>query len=187
MLIACLAWGSLVWDPRELPVRGTWFSDGPFLPIEFARESDDGRITLVVVPETFPLVRSLWATLSVGTLGEAREALRKRECVLEKNAAAHIGHWERGQAGERTGIGLRIEQWALGLGLDAAVWTSLPPKFANAENLPTAEDVVQHLQNLPHEKRKNAERYVRMTPRQIDTEYRRAIERELGWTCVSAI
>jgi hypothetical protein len=45
MRIACVGWGSLVWDPRDLPVKGAWRPDGPRLPIEFARQSDNGRLT----------------------------------------------------------------------------------------------------------------------------------------------
>lgn len=84
MLIGCLGWGSLVWNQRELPVRGPWFVDGPFLPIEFARLSNDERITLVLV-EDRPLVRSLWNVMDVAGLDDAREALRKREGIPQSN------------------------------------------------------------------------------------------------------
>ena len=34
--IAVVGWGSLIWDPRQLPVRSSWQPDGPELPVEFA-------------------------------------------------------------------------------------------------------------------------------------------------------
>ena len=46
MKIAVLGWGSLIWDPKELDANNEWNNDGPFLPIEFARISNNGRLTL---------------------------------------------------------------------------------------------------------------------------------------------
>lgn len=87
MTIVCLGWGSLVWNSEELPV-GKWSSDGPQLPIEFARQSADGRITLVIAEDGEP-VPVLWAPLNVKSIDEARKALAHREgCRL--NA---IGYW----------------------------------------------------------------------------------------------
>jgi hypothetical protein len=172
-----------VWDPREIPVHGRWFEDGPILPIEFARQSNDGRLTLVLVPEYVSKVRSLWTLFSVGSVAEAREGLRLRECVLEKNKAQHIDAWSVGDAPHATFP--EISTWVAGLALDAAVWTALPPKFGEQEIRPSIEQAVAYLRGLRHEQRRNAERYVRMTPRQVDTPYRHRFEAELGWSPVS--
>ncbi len=45
--IAILGWGSLIWSPRDLSMTGQW-QPGPSPPIEFARKSADGRLTLVL-------------------------------------------------------------------------------------------------------------------------------------------
>jgi hypothetical protein len=50
-VIACLGEGTLVEDARELPVHGRWLEDGPFVSVEFAKQSSDGRLTRVIVPE----------------------------------------------------------------------------------------------------------------------------------------
>jgi hypothetical protein len=184
MLIACLGWGSLVWDPRDLPLRGKWFCDGPFLPIEFARQSMNGRMTLVIVPNTFPLVRSLWSPMSVSNLAEARNALGQRECEHQEKPASCVDYWPR--RSKYTCVAHKIGQWARALQIDAVVWTNLMPKFNDQDKkLPTEQGVLTYLRALQGNGRDKAEEYIRRTPRQIDTPYRRAIETHLGWSCAS--
>jgi len=187
MLIACLGWGSLVWDPRDLPVRGgNWFTDGPFLPIEFARKSSDGRITLVLMPANFPCVRSLWKPMSVLNLQSARKSLGMRESPGRLSPETCVDYWPRGSQ-NRYAI-QEIGRWARRLQIDAVVWTNLPPKFNEEDkNEPATKDIVSYLRGLHGHKRKNAKQYVRMTPRQIDTDCRRTIERTLNWDCLSPI
>lgn len=186
MKIGCLGWGSLVWNPKGLPLRGLWFSDGPFLPIEFARQSKDDRITLVLC-EGVPLVRSLWSLMSVDGIDEAAKCLAEREGILEKNVARDIGRW-LGDSENVNECVRMIGEWAGRMALDAVVWTALPPRYKEENGkIPTADDVIFHLSNLSHEKRRYAEEYIRMTPRQIDTNYRRQIEAALHWTPLSEI
>jgi len=179
--IACLGWGSLVWDPRDLLIRRKWFSDGPLLPIEFCRQSDDGRITLVIAPQK-PRVRTLWAIFSTEVLDDAVESLRAREGICKKNVSKDVGRWVREQ-GNHDSVDPDIHNWASWKGLDAVLWTSLTPKFlGEIDRVPSAEAVLDYLRNLlPYERRRHAEQYIRRTPVQIDTDYRRLIEMQLGW------
>ena len=35
-MIACLGWGSLIWDPRALPIHRQWHMDGPLLSPDYS-------------------------------------------------------------------------------------------------------------------------------------------------------
>jgi hypothetical protein len=180
MMIACLGWGSLIWDQRDLPIQGSWLKNGPFLPIEFARQSIDDRITLVCVPG-MKLVHSLWALLIPTSISTAREALRVREGIPRKHLD-DIGVWTKNQQTSNSKVSANIGAWASSLGFDAVIWTNLPPKFhGEIGRIPTLEEVVSHLSNLQGQKKERAERYIRMTPSQIQTNYRSHIEKMLGW------
>ena len=63
-MIVCLAWGSLIWNPGELPVAGAWRRNGPDVRVEFVRKSRRDRLTLVLDKAT-DAVPSLWAPLVV--------------------------------------------------------------------------------------------------------------------------
>jgi hypothetical protein len=179
MNVACLAWGSLIWDPRGLPIRRHWFQDGPFAPIEFARHSRGDRITLVI-DKNATFVSLLWAQMDATDLLAAKLALRDREGLTASDWEKNVGAWQSGMPAPDDIPGLA--NWATAIGVDAAIWTALGPKFRNEHRRPSIEEVLVHLQSLQGAKREDAERYIRRTPAQIDTAYRRQIEAELGWS-----
>jgi hypothetical protein len=177
MKIACLGWGSLIWDPRSVHIRSDWFSDGPLLPIEFARVSKDKRVTLVITPSS-PLVRSLWALSSLDSVDAAKVDLALREGIKPEHVADKIGVWQL----EKIDVNPEIVHWAKRLNLDAVLWTNLKPRFDGEERIATVDEIISHILHLSHEERSNAERYIRMAPKQIDTPYRRRMQQEFGWT-----
>lgn len=181
MTVACLGWGSLIWCQKALPVSGAWQADGPVLPLEFARESNDKRITLVITPGA-PAVTTLWAALAVDTLGEAKAALAAREGISEPNIKNGIGAWSADG-----GVADVIGQWAAGKGFAHVVWTALRPKIGKEYKTPSVAEVLKHLAALSGHERDRAEEYVRMAPRQIATPYRAVIERSMGWSPLGVV
>lgn len=175
MTIVCLGWGSLIWNPDDLPIDGQWQNDGPELPLEFARRSKDGRLTLVIDDDAKPLT-TLWASMTPETLDEAAEALRQREGTVEK----YIGRWPSSvQIFPHQQI---IADWARQRDIDGVVWTALPPKFYDDTNRkPSLDEAIAHLSALSGDQRAKAERYIRCAPQQIRTAYRERFESELGW------
>ena len=184
MNIACLAWGSLVWNPKNLPIQRRWFDDGPFAPVEFTRQSKDGRITLVLDEDAEP-VRLLWARMTSSDVEQAMKALCERERITAPNWKSRIGSWCSGNKNPKMIPSLPM--WAKAHGVDAAIWTALGPQYSKksgakpTKGRPSPEWVLNYLQELRGPCRDVAEQYIRRTPPQIDTEYRRRVEATLGW------
>jgi hypothetical protein len=175
-MIVLLGWGSLVWNPRDIGriLDGEWQADGPLLPIEYCRQSQDGRLTLVVHDAALP-VQVLWSRARTKDIDEAIRLLAARErCSIQR-----INSLMRDSTSVDP-FGLR--EWVHKVGVDALIWTGLPPRFGErnltAPTLPQAIDYLRSLEGVPREK---AEEYVRRTPAQIRTKYRIAIEEQLAW------
>ena len=185
--IACLGWGSLIWRLDGLPING-WRPDGPCVRVEFARQSRDGRLTLVLHDGADP-VPGLWAQMNVDSLDDAVNALALREGSGGKplrDPDRDIGRWpddraEDPRADPANIIGLPM--WAAERPVDFVIWTALGPCFNRIEGKypPTKEDAVTYLRGLSEGKRAKAREYVRYAPQQICTAYREHIARCLGW------
>lgn len=178
MTLVCLGWGSLIWCQRALPVAGAWRPDGPELPVEFARESKDKRITLVIC-DGDPAVRTLWAALDVTTLAGAKNALAVRKGIGDDNIRHNIGFWSSDARSKGSAADV-VAAWAAGRNLDGIVWTALKPRMGGVQHMPAMDEVIDHLRSLTGAERDLAEEYVRLSPRQIATPYRRTIEETLG-------
>ena len=179
-MIVCLGWGSLIWCSKALPVNGTWMSDGPALPVEFARQSRDDRITLVICDGS-PAIPVFWAELNVKTVDEGRKVLATREGVTVGRIDKDIGSWSGDTVGNQYGREA-VGAWARERNIEGVVWTALGPKIGGERRKPTEQEVINHLRHLSGAAAEAAEEYVRLAPRQIVTPYRAAIEATFGWS-----
>lgn len=190
MRIVVLGWGSLCWDPRELRIRDCWHSDGPSLPVEFARVSISrlGSLTLVLLPR-HRKVRVLWSEMDFTSLDEAIKNLGDVEGTTREN----IGWVDLHNASNKNCHAMRtalvvIKRWARRKHVDSVVWTDLPTNFlAKTGKKFNSDNVVNYLISLHDGSRREAEKYVRRAPRQIRTKTRKIIEDRFGWTHVGEL
>jgi hypothetical protein len=186
MEIAVIGWGSLIWCPGSLRIKTKWRSDGPKLPLEFARISQDGRLTLVIRPgaEKQP---TYWAISEFDNLDDACQNLREREGC----ATPHI-HWVTAKNGAADDVPPMVVKavsgWRTTRELDAAIWTGLTTNWKEKRGGRdfTHKDAVRYLQELESERDRakstydRAREYVENTPPLIQTKVRRAMQQK-GW------
>jgi hypothetical protein len=189
MQIAVIGWGSLIWCPGCLQIKSRWRSDGPALPVEFARISSDKRLTLVIhtgtLEEPTPDQQTYWALSEFEDVERAQENLRVREGTSAKHMAA-----EGQQGGEiDPEISARIRKWLQGQpDVQAAVWTALPSNWLEQRGEQfTTEDAVAYLRELESKRDQakvtydRAHEYVTNAPSQIQTPVRKMVGQEKGW------
>lgn len=195
MKIAILAWGSLIWDPRNLMIDKTqgnngWYNDGPMLPIEFARISQDGRLTLVIVPGKAE-IQTLYSISEYEDLNLAILDLSIREGCCTKT----IGNYTKQDSiisPSNIQFIRNIQNWIDQTNdIDAVIWTDLPKNLwytdENNKKIQVQEDrIIEYLRGLSPEDQAKAEEYIRKAPSIVQTPIRDAIEVALGWTPIPA-
>lgn len=177
--VAVLGWGSLLSRPGALRVSGRWQTDGPRLPIEFARISSRERLTLVIVPRR-RLIRTYWALSACRSVASAIQNL----AVREKTSTANIGFLDRDNQHRASFAQYlpRLGRWLCLHELDAVIWTDLTSNFETKTGKAFSHAAaLEHLRHLTGQERQAAMEYIRTAPRQTDTPLRRRIRRELGW------
>jgi len=180
MAFAILGWGSLVWDPRELPIAGTWRAGGPVLPIEFSRVSSDGRLTLVIDERHGEPVQTRYALSPRTEMAQVVLDLQLREGTIERN----IGLWST----RDNVIHSRVDSlqqvmrnWAAETKMDAVVWTDLPSNFEERTGTPFSVEAAEvYLRGLRGATADNAKRYIVNAPGEVSTPLRRQLA-ESGW------
>lgn len=195
MEVAIIGWGSLIWCPGCLRIKSRWHSDGPMLPIEFARISRDRRLTLVIHPgpqlKPTEEVQTYWALSEFGDLKAARENLKARENTRLKHIRSMTaGDPEEEEKGlDDARVRSQIRKWLkANQGIQAAVWTGLPTNWPDKQYREfTPEDALRYLDELERAKDdasaayNRAREYVINTPAQIDTAVRKIVRERKGW------
>jgi len=179
MQIAIIGWGSLIWCPGSMRMRILWRRDGPLLPVEYARISKDGRLTLVIHPGCGNQT-TLWAVAVAEDIQRARENLREREGTNSR--FIHTGS-ATGEFSEGTPDPVRdaIAKWLEAHhDIQACVWTGLTSNWNEIRKCEfSLADALRYLEELTDSAR--AREYIQNTASQIQTTVRIAVREQLNW------
>jgi hypothetical protein len=180
-----VAWGSVVWDPRDLRIAAKFTANGPLLPIEFCRVSEDGRLTLAI-DETFgALCKTYSAPSSLESLDAARDDLCQREGMADAQAIGFVEPAANRQSDlameNHPQVVATIAAWAESLGYDAAIWTALTSNFdewGKGGEPFSVSAAMQYLETLEGEdpaKFAQALAYIRKAPAEVETPVREEV------------
>ena len=185
MSVAILGWGSLINEPRGLPVQGEWQPDGPRLKVEFSRISRlgdrAGCLTLVIDERCPSDVTTQYILSSRNDLAHAIADLRAREGTSEDD----IGFWDSASGriapkalSRHPDACKRISSWALKKQFYGVVWTALGPRFKDVLGIPfDPGSALSYLNSLDTPVKEKALAYISAVPSQTMTPFRRHLIR----------
>ena len=191
MKIVIVGWGSLIWDPRDLPLERTWQNGGPNLPIEFSQVSQDCRLTLVIDYENGVVVPTQLIHSPRVNLGEAIKDLRLREGTIRKrigfvdlrhgkDSTVNYSDAERDSKDylDRQRACSDVSTWLSGTDYNAAVRTALTSNFkSEVDHDYSVDAALEYLWSLPKSAMERAIKYISNAPAFINTPLlRRLIE-----------
>jgi len=178
--IGVIAWGSLVWNPGGLAIESEWHKDGPFLPIEFARISSDGRLTLVLLPGAAN-IQTCWALSSMQEIEDAVANLNEREGCHGRDC---VGIWSvelKRSVSKHPGVLDVVARWGAYRGLKAAIWTDLGSNLEKRTGNPlTLPGALAYLKSLDEDQNQRAAEYIIKAPPQTTTTFRPQLEAWAG-------
>jgi hypothetical protein len=179
---AIIAWGSIIWDPGNLALAGTFEPTGPTLPIEFCRVSRDGRLTLVIDEKLGTVCPTRVATSGFDEARRTIKDLSDRENTNEKNIGfidCSEGIDSAGARGTYYQALENIRSWAGASNYDAAVWTALASNFSELGNANAEFSVnaaINYLDTLGAKRFERALAYIRNAPPEVRTPVRAAVD-----------
>jgi hypothetical protein len=181
MRIAIVGWGSLIPNPRGLPIDGSWQEDGPALPIEFSRISQDGRLTLVIDCDRGTEVRTYHVRSLRAELNDAICDLMVREGTDRKNIGICSTNIEQDHCENHPAILPILHAWLKGTEFDVVIWTDLKSNFKKKRARDFEEgDALSYLNSLPPVCKANAHDYIVQAPPQTQTKLRKYLQSK-GW------
>lgn len=152
--------------------------DGPTLPIEFSRCSEDGRLTAVIDRTCGADVPTRFTLSAVSSVADAREELRVREGRTRRSWIGFIDlEADEGYSRVNDAIPQRIRVWLEQRGLRAALWTDIPPDFGG--DVFSVDAAVAKFESSVDPIRTKARNYIAWAPSEVETPLRHAL-RERG-------
>lgn len=187
MNITLVSFGSLLWNNKGL--RISKFKDnGPFLPLEFSRISQDGRLTLVIDERSGRDNPTFHAKMKYNTLQKAIKALQTREKIKDENIDRSIGVVD--VVNKQVNLGAQkyskrvldsLYQWGLSNKVDFIIFSALSVRFKDAINVPFSSfSAMAYLEGIEDEEVLNrAIEYIQKVPR-VSTNFRELFEHNIN-------